>query len=138
VCVCSCLGSGALWWNSITDPCLSGTFPRFLFAAVLGTCSFFFSFFFFVFFYFDVVPSSPGDTELHSIRKRWTWTQKVTFGCNFPDWTVLLFYLVSNVLYLILLLGRPSATSIPVGLSVDGTPTTFAFPTAKLSYFPVA
>lgn len=33
-------------------------------------------FFFFVFFYFDVVPSSPGDTELHSIRKRWTWTQK--------------------------------------------------------------
>lgn len=77
VCVCrSCLGSGALWWNSITDPCLSGTFPRFLFAAVLGTCSFFFSFFFFVFFYFDVVPSSPGDTELHSIRKRWTWTQK--------------------------------------------------------------
>lgn len=46
MCVCSCLGSGALWWNSITDPCLSGTFPRFLFAAVLGTCSFFFSFFF--------------------------------------------------------------------------------------------
>lgn len=34
------------------------------------------SFLFFVFFYFDVVPSSPGDTELHSIRKRWTWTQK--------------------------------------------------------------
>lgn len=48
------------------------TFPFFLLAAVLGKCPVFFLLF--SSFLSDVgcVPLSPGDTELHSIRKRWT------------------------------------------------------------------